>query len=54
VFSTTWFTGMVSRVCCLVAYLTWWALLLFVLAVGSVSDVVGRVALVCCVFGNIP
>jgi len=31
---------------CLVAYLTWWALLLFVLAVSGVSDVTGQVGLV--------
>jgi len=34
---------MASRVCCLVAYLTWWALLVLVFAVGGVSDVTGWV-----------
>ena len=31
------FSSMVSKVRCLAWYITWWALLLFVLAVGSVS-----------------
>src|SRR5258706_5702927 len=37
------FSSMVSRVRCLVQCMTWWALLLFVLAVGGVSHWVGRV-----------
>ena len=37
---------MASRVRCLVAYLTWWALLLFVLAVGGVSGVTGQLSFV--------
>ena len=33
---------MVFRIRCLVRYMTWWGLLLFVLAVGGVSHWVGR------------
>ena len=43
---TTWFPGMVSRVRCLVGYITRWALLLLVLAVGGASDVMGRLGFV--------
>jgi len=42
--STTWLSGMVSRVRCLVAYLTCWALLLFVLAVSDRLGSCGSVA----------
>lgn len=38
---------MVSKVRCLVPYMTWWALLLFMLSAGGVSHCVGRIGRGC-------